>query len=330
LRFDEFVNPIGEREAGLPALPKIADEIGIVDGGFSERAGGHAGALKEVFNVGKELFGARHNEAIYRMFPISQAEKSYFPQRRKNPINSMMDAVRQLIVDRAAELERSWKEISLKIGRNHAYLHQFIRKGKPPELPEPERFALARELGVEEESLRGPEARAIRQEADSTNAQGSNRPRNQPQTDALTALIPGSHLVGSRDLPVFAASEGGKGAIILSRNPVESVARPEALARVKDGYGIIIADDSMFPALAPGDILHVHPHRPAKAGSTCVFQSKQSDGSLIKCIRFLRRQTTDAWHVTEWNCDGKLNRREYTLKKSEWQLCGVSVGKYDG
>jgi phage repressor protein C with HTH and peptisase S24 domain len=155
------------------------------------------------------------------------------------------------------------------------------------------------------------------------------KPRNQPQVDELT-IIPGAHLVGNRDLPVFAASEGGKGAIILSSDPVDWVARPEPLARVKDGYGVIVVGESMFPALAPGDILLVNPHLPAKAGATCVFQSEQPDGTILSCIKFLRRQTADAWHVTEWNSDGKMKHREFTLKKSEWRVCGVSVGKYDG
>lgn len=144
-----------------------------------------------------------------------------------------------------------------------------------------------------------------------------------------TEQIPGAQLVGERDLPVFGTSQGGKGAVIVSNDPVDWVARPDPLARVKDGYGIIVPDDTMFPALETGDTLLVNPHLPPKEGNTCIFRSRQPDDTVHLRINFLRRQTTDSWHVTEWNSDGKRTPRDFSLKKSEWQICHVSVGKYN-
>jgi len=148
-----------------------------------------------------------------------------------------------------------------------------------------------------------------------------------PADDKSLAQIPGSQLVGERDLPVFGTSQGGKGAVIVTSDPVDWVARPEPLARVKDGYGIIITEDSMAPEFRSGDIALVNPHLPARAGDTCVFRSDMPDHTILSCIKFLRRQTADSWHVTEWNSDeGK--KRDFTLKKAEWQTCHVTVGKY--
>lgn len=65
-----------------------------------------------------------------------------------------MDALRKHIVELIKQNNTSLKEASLALGRNHAYLHQFIHKGTPRILPEKERYLLAQFLHVEEEQLR--------------------------------------------------------------------------------------------------------------------------------------------------------------------------------
>jgi len=48
-----------------------------------------------------------------------------------------------------------YEEVSLGIGRNETYLHQFIAKGTPKRLHENDRQKLAKLLGVSEDLLRG-------------------------------------------------------------------------------------------------------------------------------------------------------------------------------
>src|SRR3954468_12296866 len=67
-----------------------------------------------------------------------------------------MDVVRKLILERLEELGLKMSEVSLKIGKNHAYLQQFLKRGHPLELPEKSRIPLAALLGVAENALRGP------------------------------------------------------------------------------------------------------------------------------------------------------------------------------
>src|SRR3954462_7129450 len=67
-----------------------------------------------------------------------------------------MDVVRKLILERLEELGLKMSEASLKIGKNHAYLQQFLKRGYPLELPEKSRLPLAQLLEVPEEKLRGP------------------------------------------------------------------------------------------------------------------------------------------------------------------------------
>jgi phage repressor protein C with HTH and peptisase S24 domain len=63
------------------------------------------------------------------------------------------DPVRKRLLELIDEHDTNLKVVSLAIGRNHAYLHQFIHKGVPRKLPEEVRQALARHFGIEEVEL---------------------------------------------------------------------------------------------------------------------------------------------------------------------------------
>jgi hypothetical protein len=58
------------------------------------------------------------------------------------------DPVRQLLLRLAAEKNIALMPLSLAIGRNHAYLQQFVTTNKPRVLPKTVREALAKILGV--------------------------------------------------------------------------------------------------------------------------------------------------------------------------------------
>lgn len=150
--------------------------------------------------------------------------------------------------------------------------------------------------------------------------------RNVPGPASPPKPIPASDLYGERDLPVYAVVQGGSGALILSSEPVEWVARPEPLAR-KQGYGVIVVEDSMAPEYRSGDIALVNPHIPPRAGDTCVFRSTEADGTQIACIKFLRRSTETNWQVSEWN-SSEGGQRDFNLPKAKWQSCHVAVGNY--
>jgi transcriptional regulator with XRE-family HTH domain len=143
------------------------------------------------------------------------------------------------------------------------------------------------------------------------------------------AELAGHTLVsGPRDLPVYAAAAqlDNNGVQILSSGPVEYVARPEPLARVRDGYGVIVADDSMTPEARSGDIALVNPHLPPRVGDTCVFRSAGQDGAQRSCIKHLRKVTDKDWHFTEWSSEN--GRRDSTLKRADWPVAHVTIGYF--
>jgi transcriptional regulator with XRE-family HTH domain len=138
-----------------------------------------------------------------------------------------------------------------------------------------------------------------------------------------TPTIPGADLVGARDLPLYATVEAGEGAVVMSSDPVDEVRRPAPLATVKGAYGVIVSGESMVPALRPGDIVLIHPHLPPKVEDICLFISEKN-GEFVATIKEYVGQTKDHWRVKRY----KPEEKEFTLRKSEWQTCHVSVGRY--
>lgn len=63
------------------------------------------------------------------------------------------DEVRATIQRVAAERGESLLSLSVKLGKNEAYLQQFIKRGTPKRLPEEERLKLAQLLWIDERLL---------------------------------------------------------------------------------------------------------------------------------------------------------------------------------
>lgn len=62
-------------------------------------------------------------------------------------VDLKLSPARQFLMDRATDADANLKELSLKLGKNHAYLQQFINRGSPRVLPEDVRETLAAILG---------------------------------------------------------------------------------------------------------------------------------------------------------------------------------------
>ncbi|SEE52504.1 Phage repressor protein C, contains Cro/C1-type HTH and peptisase s24 domains [Bradyrhizobium lablabi] len=239
--------------------------------------------------------------------------------------------VRKLILEKLEEKGLTMSEASLRIGYNHAYLQQFLKRGHPLELPEKSRLPLAELLGVPEDQLRGPSSKLPKREYVKVNpslresliAAHPLRSKLSDNQQLALDVTPGSQLVGERDLPVFGTAQGGSGALIVTDGPVDWVVRPDPLLRVKDGYGMIVTGDSMDPVHKHGSTALVNPHIPWRSGDTCIFRSHHDNGDNIVIIKELRRFTDDTWYVRQYNPP-----KDFTLKRSEWQVCHVTVGNF--
>jgi SOS-response transcriptional repressor LexA len=214
-----------------------------------------------------------------------------------------MDIPRKLLVDTLAQRpDLDLKNLSLAVGRNHAYLQQYLMRGSPRELPESVRHGLAPLLGVSPDDLRSTAP---------PGGAGSSR-----RQGAMVRADPD-------DLPVYASAEGGGGAIIITNEPIDYVRRPEPLLLVRDSYGCYVIGDSMSPAYEQGDLLLIHPTRPVRPGDDCVFVRDPGDGSQHALVKRLLRITPEKWRIRQFN-----PAKDFDLDRGQWQKAQLIVGKY--
>lgn len=236
--------------------------------------------------------------------------------------------VRKLIKDRIDELDLDMKKVSLGIGRSHSYLQQFISRGSPKVLSERDRKRLAELLGVPEDQLRGFSDPLPAREYTKASVPVSNVipliERSTATENSLDNLKEKRLIFGNRDLPVFGTAQGGReGALIITDRAVDWEARPDFLLKVEDAYAMIISGDSMAPEHKDGSTALVNPHIPPRSGHTCIFRSHKDDGEVLVMIKELRRFNDQIWYVHQHNPP-----RDFQLKRSEWQICHVTVGNY--
>ena len=142
-------------------------------------------------------------------------------------------------VDQRAALERLIRErredyagLSRLIGKNSAYIQQFIKRGIPRRLPEADRQILARYFGIDEQLLGGPP---------SAGGEGGLVPV--PRLDIGASAGPGA----------FAGDEAARSHIGFDEKWLKQVSRGPAssLSMIK------VNGDSMDPTLVDGDDIMV-------------------------------------------------------------------------
>jgi len=164
-----------------------------------------------------------------------------------------MDAARSAIVSRVAELGLSMSELSLKVGKNHAYFQQFIKRGVPNRLPEEVRGRVAEILGLDERLLKSQSP------ASPQFAQPGMELRSVARSAGWIPLY--GHAVGGKD-----------GEFILTGNQISEVLAPPSVSHVPDAYAVYAVGDSMEPRYFAGEIVFVNPRLPISRGSFVVAQ----------------------------------------------------------
>lgn len=84
-----------------------------------------------------------------KLFPIGD---SYAGRAKPFPMDSVRKLLDGLIADRGLNLS----DVSKKLGKNHAYMQQFMKRGIPEKLPEDVRAKLAEMFGLDEHVLGAP------------------------------------------------------------------------------------------------------------------------------------------------------------------------------
>ena len=205
-------------------------------------------------------------------------------------------SIREFIREKLAAKRLSMKEASEAMGRNHAYLQQFLERGVPATLPEDAREALAPLLGVAPAELREKTG------AKALNANDNARAfRAAPRTDNVAHR---SIRGGSDRLPVLGSAEGGAdGQSPWNGDVVDYVPRPANLAGVPQAYAIYVYGTSMEPRYHPGEIAFVHPVKPPRPGDYVLvqFRPKAEGDPPCALLKRLVRQTQTKLVLEQFN-----------------------------
>jgi phage repressor protein C with HTH and peptisase S24 domain len=160
-----------------------------------------------------------------------------------------LDPTRLRVMKLIQQKRTDLKKASLAIGRNAAYLQQYLYRGIPKTLPEDAREALAAFLGVPEESLRPAKTESAMEPA-------LPQVVAAPSATAIGGGMPGFSQVPELDVRASAGHgafhEGDEEIKAVWMFP-DAVIRHELRARSANLRIITIDGDSMEPLLASGD-----------------------------------------------------------------------------
>lgn len=124
-----------------------------------------------------------------------------------------------------------------------------------------------------------------------------------------------------RTFPIYAAAEGGDGAIILSWDAIEYTSTPPGLELVRGAYGMYIVGESMEPRYDRGEKVWVNPNTPARPGhDVLIFQSR--DGETKGLVKRLVKITPTELTVSQFN-----PQKTFKLSRTLWSHCHVITGK---
>jgi len=184
--------------------------------------------------------------------------------------------VRELIRAKIDEQGLSMSDLSKHVlGRNHAYLQQFLERGVPAKLPEDMRALLAPALGVDESELR-------------------DHPLAVPKP--LKAAAPRFTPSPTHDrLRVLGMAEcGADGWSLWNGDVIDMVEMPANLRGVPGAYAVYVVGASMEPRYHPGELVHIHPGKPLTVGAYVLVQRRAKDGDTPRAVikRLVKRTAT--------------------------------------
>lgn len=204
-----------------------------------------------------------------------------------------MDAVRKIILDAARDRGVDLKEISLKLGKNHAYMHQYIHKNSPKRLHADDRSMVSQILGIPEVDLGAPVS-------NQTFAQLKSHPANATILDQKPEVGPA--------IPLYGTVVGGvDGQFELNGNLLDRVNAPVSLYGVKNAYAVRVSGDSMDPRYEDGETVFVNPERRPTRNDYVVAQIRvEENGPPLAFIKKFVRWNSEKLVLWQFNPEKEL------------------------
>lgn len=199
-----------------------------------------------------------------------------------------MDAVRKIILDAARDRGVDLKEISLKLGKNHAYMHQYIHKNTPKRLHADDRATISHLLGIPEVDLGAPSA-------------GPNI--SVLQSHPANATILSQKPEVGPAIPLYGTVVGGvDGQFELNGNLLDRVKAPISLIGVKNAYAVRVSGESMEPRYEDGETVFVNPERRPTRNDYVVAQIREDEnGPPLAFIKKFVRWNSERLVLSQFN-----------------------------
>ena len=222
-----------------------------------------------------------------------------------------LDPVRRRLLQLLASSGSTLRTASIAMGRNDAYLQQFIRKGTPKVLAEDDREILAEHLGCRPELLK--HGRSFRL---------STHARRTPPSDAYSAPI-GYSVVPEADVRVEPGAEAWNGELRETGEAwllADSLIRHQLRADPGDLWMIEVDGDSMEPLLSSGDHILIDVSRtvPAPPGIFVIW-----DGMALVAMRIEHLPNSDPPRVVLKSLNPEYD--SYERPTQEIQVAGRAV-----
>lgn len=222
-----------------------------------------------------------------------------------------MDRIRKLIEGRRVERNLDYKELSEALGKNHAYMQQFIKRGIPAELKDKDLRKLAELLDLEEELIG-------------------------------FAPAPSAPAVENIDEIDLAAGLGGGGLSIVENTTVNGITfsrelvrdhwrMPEWMlnrfnARPQNIKAFPTRGDSMAPTINDGDVVFVDTRHQVPSPPGIYALADEFGGVVIKRLEVISRPAEEPIVVRISSDNNKHRERELTL--DEIQIIGMYLGRF--
>lgn len=193
------------------------------------------------------------------------------------------DDVRRTLEALIAARGLSFAGVSQLLGKNPAYVQQFLRRGSPKKLDERDRRLLAQFFGVSEQQLGAPDdAMPAPRRGTIPARQGSHREGSARGLPSRMRLIP----------RLAVGASAGAGALPDDEAPLAEIAFDEAwLRRLGAGSDAVtmiqVEGDSMAPTLSDGDdILVATHHGAAPRRRDGIHVLRMDDALIVKRLAF--------------------------------------------
>jgi len=195
---------------------------------------------------------------------------------------------RELLSSLIAERGENYGALSRLLGRNAAYIQQYIKRGTPRKLDETDRRTLARYFGVDEALLGGPEP----QVHENTQKGGHH----------AIAFVPRLMLTASAGAGALAGQEFQNGTVGFDQRWLRS------LGLVPENLSIIdVQGESMSPTLNNGDTIMVDHGDGADRLRDGIYVLRLDDALMVKRVALAPRRgrktisiSSDNPHYPSW------------------------------